>query len=94
MRKYAEHSTLMQPLINAQNSICLVGVDENLQNLVVDLIPAARVLGFPAPTPSERAIDSGALNLLDSIHHDYRMLQEHGVSIVQSFPMKEASTTF
>ena len=50
--------------------ICLVGLDQDFQGLILSLIPAARILGFPTSDFSADEIDSDTWSLLNDLFND------------------------
>jgi hypothetical protein len=68
-------------MFTESRSVCLVGLDESFENLIVSLTPAARVLSFSAPAFSAHEIESGALNLLNDIYNDRSELEEYKVRV-------------
>ncbi|KAJ5693001.1 hypothetical protein N7462_002424 [Penicillium macrosclerotiorum] len=51
-------------------SVAFIGLGEEIETLLLDVIPGVRVLSFPAPSPSKQGIEAGARNLLQGLHED------------------------
>ena len=72
--------------------ICLVGLAQDFQDLILDLIPSARILSFPGPHPSADGIDSDVLSLLNDLFNDRERLKENVVSDPYAPPLRIEAT--